>query len=112
MDEIDWTRVYEDAVGIPEPCQPIGCDNGYHLLGCEVAKLATESCPPWQEAVLETLPNLVELIQQQAAEMRRAWRMNVDAAIVVDLPRWMESKLTPVDLELIRSGYAHVNWID
>lgn len=23
-----------DDTGMPEPCQPIGCDNGYHLPGC------------------------------------------------------------------------------
>jgi len=23
-----------DQDGIPEPCQPIGCDNGHHLPGC------------------------------------------------------------------------------
>lgn len=23
-----------DANEFPEPCQPIGCDNGYHLSGC------------------------------------------------------------------------------
>ena len=23
-----------DVMGMPEPCQPIGCDNGYHIRGC------------------------------------------------------------------------------
>lgn len=25
------------ADGMPEPCQPIGCDNGHHLPGCVYA---------------------------------------------------------------------------
>lgn len=24
----------DDGMGMPEPCQPIGCDNGHHLRGC------------------------------------------------------------------------------
>lgn len=25
---------WDDSVGAPAPCIPIGCDNGYHLPGC------------------------------------------------------------------------------
>jgi hypothetical protein len=28
-----------DEGGMPEPCQPIGCDNGIHLAGCWYAQL-------------------------------------------------------------------------
>lgn len=27
---------------VPEPCQPIGCDNGYHLPGCAFAEVDAE----------------------------------------------------------------------
>lgn len=113
MSEIDWTRVYEDAVGgIPEPCQPIGCDNDIHLPGCEVAKLVTESCPPWQEAVLETLPNFVELIHQAAAELRKSYRMRPNDVVTVVMPRWRERELTEIDRALILEGHVYVDWVD
>lgn len=35
MNEIDYW-------GIPEPCQPIGCDSGFHLTGCVYAEVDEE----------------------------------------------------------------------
>lgn len=29
--------IYDEAFDMPEPCQPIGCDNGYHLPACVFA---------------------------------------------------------------------------
>lgn len=34
---------WDDSLGIPAPCQPIGCDNGNHLPGCWYA--AAEDVP-------------------------------------------------------------------
>ena len=28
---------WDDSIGAPAPCQPIGCDAGYHLSGCVYA---------------------------------------------------------------------------
>lgn len=42
----DWVdeRLDESASdgGMPEPCQPIGCDNGHHLAGCVYAAADAE----------------------------------------------------------------------
>jgi hypothetical protein len=35
---IEIVNEYDDSLGIPAPCQPIGCDNGYHLPGCTYAQ--------------------------------------------------------------------------
>lgn len=32
-----------DVDGMPEPCQPIGCDHGYHLAGCVFAETESET---------------------------------------------------------------------
>ncbi len=31
---------------VPQPCQPIGCDNGYHLPGCAYASVDRDD--PWR----------------------------------------------------------------
>jgi hypothetical protein len=38
---LDW--LIERGDGIPEPCQPIGCDNGFHLPGCGLAEVDADS---------------------------------------------------------------------
>lgn len=102
--DIDWTRFYENAVNRDQ--------NITISAGCDAARRATAACPPWREAVLETLPNVVDMIQATAVEMRRMYKMSETAPIVVDLPRRMESRLMKIDYDLIASGYAYVNWID
>lgn len=34
FDDEGWAKCYGD--GVPMPCQPIGCDAGIHIPGCEV----------------------------------------------------------------------------
>jgi hypothetical protein len=34
--------LYHDEDQAPEPCQPIGCDHGYHLPGCAYAAVDSE----------------------------------------------------------------------
>lgn len=49
---VEWVRVVTETAQIwpveeAEPCQPIGCDNGYHLPGCMFTEIyAEESGPP------------------------------------------------------------------
>lgn len=37
---------WDDSLDMPAPCQPIGCDNGYHVPGCfyEVVVVDREHC--------------------------------------------------------------------
>lgn len=35
-----------DDTGLPEPCQPIGCDSGYHIPGCVYAEVDLPDVPP------------------------------------------------------------------
>jgi hypothetical protein len=31
---VNTVNEWDDSLDMPAPCQPIGCDNGYHLPGC------------------------------------------------------------------------------
>jgi hypothetical protein len=55
-DEIAEHRsaAHQGDAGPLEPCQPIGCDNGYHLPGCPFASADCED--PWHSAPGETAP--------------------------------------------------------
>lgn len=33
--------------GMPEPCQPIGCDNGIHVSGCFFEAIDAQDKDPW-----------------------------------------------------------------
>lgn len=57
--DVDWTRVFLDAVGREADVEVPPA--------CHEARRATAACPPWQETVLETLPNFIELIHRSAA---------------------------------------------
>lgn len=93
MNAVNWTRIYEDAVG-------------------REVDIIIPSCPPQREAVLETSPNFVELIQVAVENLRRTYRMHSTAEIIITLPRWRERYLTDVDRALILEGRAYIEWVD
>lgn len=55
--------------GMPEPCQPIGCDNGYHIRGCAydtVDDLVEQPMP-----IPNSNPSVHDLVTADIAERRR-----------------------------------------
>lgn len=68
-----------------EPCQPIGCDNDYHLPGCyygEVArldKLAIPRCAEWREANPEVILPDNHLPGCQSGEIERLNKLHFTA---------------------------------
>ena len=46
--ELDGIVPDDGLAGMPEPCQPIGCDNGYHVPGCTYA--AADGGGPYEGA--------------------------------------------------------------
>lgn len=50
--------------GMPEPCQPIGCDNGHHLAGCAFAEV--DAAEPTEDEIREAVTGLLAGMGEQA----------------------------------------------
>lgn len=77
----------------PEPCQPIGCDNGYHIAGCWYAEaddpvehLAQPPAPAGEPAAQRIDRTFAEAGADETAIMRRVPADPGDATAVVELP--------------------------
>lgn len=44
---------WDDSIEAPAPCQPIGCDNGYHVPGCYYAVADEQAAEDWCAAEVE-----------------------------------------------------------
>lgn len=76
-----------NADTFPEPCQPIGCDNGVHLPGCELAAVDAEDASDEDNAMLAAAMRAADDVSVQDAALLDALkgafptREQVDAAI-------------------------------
>lgn len=47
----------------PDPCQPIGCDNGYHLPGCVFATIDDADLNRHDDDPVEVIPGQLDLFE-------------------------------------------------
>jgi len=67
---------WDDSTQAPAPCQPIGCDNGYHLPGCYFAvadRQATDEHHAWLDE-LDVEPGAGDSLQYAPPAPCTCWR--------------------------------------
>jgi len=67
--------------GMPDPCQPIGCDNGIHRLGCTFAELPPVAPPAGSDVqVVTDLGDVRPKFGQPASDLTAAEQRSTDPA--------------------------------
>lgn len=94
MSEVDWTRVFLDAVGRGEIELPA-------TAACAAPRQATLACPSWQDVVFEKINELprrvaeevIDAITLTARDYRAAYRLTDEGPLVCAVPHWYALRL-------------------